>query len=321
MAIEPRFSVVVPVFRSRDSIVELVDRIEATFERIDKGDVEIILVDDHSPDDTLEVIETELSGRGNVLLIELGRNFGQSNAVMCGFSKCRGELIFTIDDDLQNPPEVLEDLLENLGDNDVVYGIPKKKKQAKFRNLGSKMINFYFRKLFAVGHSRSSLLLVRKEIVEKLANHRENFVFIDGLIQWYTNRTIAIEVPHEPRKYGKGGFSIRRLVRASFNLFTNFSVAPLQFATIIGALIAFCGFAMGANTAYRALTMDIVVPGWASLFIAVMFLSGIQLLFLGLLGEYLGRLHINNNKMPQFYIRDSKWLGKIDSYEREETTK
>ncbi len=296
----------------------MVDRIEATFRRIDEGEFEIILVDDHSPDDSLEVIKKELQGRSHVMLVELGRNFGQSNAVMCGFSLARGELVFTIDDDLQNPPETLEILLDNIGDNDVLYGIPRKKKQARFRNAGSWMINFYFRKLFHVGHSRSSLMIIRRDIVQKLIEHKENFIFIDGLIQWYTNRTSAVEVPHEPRRYGKGGFSLRRLIRASFNLFTNFSIAPLQFATITGFIIAITGFFAGANTAYRAVTMDVVVPGWASLFIAVLFLSGIQLLFLGLLGEYLGRLHINNNKMPQFYIRNKNWMDSEGDYNESE---
>jgi undecaprenyl-phosphate 4-deoxy-4-formamido-L-arabinose transferase len=280
-----------------------VEHLEVVLERLHAGGWEIILVSDGSPDDTADVIRRELAGHERVLLVELNRNYGQHNAIMCGFSIARGEFVFTIDDDLQSPPEMLERLWQALGEHDVVYGVPARRQHKNYRNLGSSLINLYYRFIFKRRNRISSLRLLRRFIVNQLIAYQGTFVFIDGLIPWSTDRITTVEVEHRVRAHGKGGYSLRRLIRLSFNLFTNFTIFPLHLATFLGLTCALGSFGVGLYYLLKKFLWDIPVSGFTSTIVAITFLSGVQLLSLGIIGEYVGRLHILSNSKPQYHVR------------------
>ena len=300
----PLISVVIPVYRSRDTIVDLVHRLDDIVGTLSDGAYEIILVNDSSPDDTQDVILAELVGHPKVLLVELNRNYGQHNGTMAGFAHCRGAFVFTIDDDLQNPPEGLLTLWNELGDLDVLYGMPGGGKRHRWhRNMGSWLIQRYYRMIFKQDHGVSSARLMRRDIVEAILRFDNSFVYIDGLIAWYTSKVDSITIGHRDREHGKSGYTMGKMVRLATNLFTNFSLFPLQAVMTLGILCGLIAFGIGGYYLVDRLFFSNPIPGFTSTVVLVTFLAGIQLFALGVLGEYLGRLHINNNGKPMYHVR------------------
>lgn len=301
----PRVSVVVPVYRSRDTLRPLVARLRNVLEQV-ASDYEIILVDDGSPDDSWKVItEIVADESSHVVAIELMRNFGQHNALMCGFRHASGEVIITMDDDLQHEPEAIPRLLERLRETeaDLVYGAFAEKHHGCARNFGSALVAWFYRLVFRVPISPTSFRAMRHELVEAILKYDLNFTYIDGLLAWNTQRIDQITVPHHARISGRSGYTLGKLFTLAINVFTNFSLLPLQLASWVGLLAAVAGLFMGTFYVIESLLNRISIPGYASTIVAVMTLGGLQLLALGVIGEYVGRLHLNVNRKPQFTVR------------------
>ncbi len=298
-------SVVIPVYRSEKTIRQLTTRLMATLEARGES-YEIVLVNDGSPDDSWKILE-ELHAEHpeHILAVELMRNYGQHNALMCGFRHARGEFVVTMDDDLQNPPEEIHKLLHEIRSKnlDLVYGSYGCKKHHPLRNISSTLVNGFYRTIFRSPVKVTSFRAIRRELLHSIFAYTLNFTFVDGLLAWNTQRIGKVEVEHLPRAEGRSGYSFGKLLVLAVNLFTNFSLIPLQVVTVCGMISAVGGFLVAAYLLLLWLTSNISVPGYASTIVAVLVLGGFQLLAVGVMGEYLGRLHLNVNRKPQYTKR------------------
>ncbi len=299
-------SIVIPVYNSGESLRPLTTRLLAALEKLHVTH-EIIFVEDGSRDrswDVLQVIQAEHSDR--VICVQLMRNFGQHNALMCGFRHTQGRFVVTLDDDLQNPPEEIGKLLDAIRSQalDVVYGAPDRRKHRTWRNLGSWMVNVVYRTMFKTQVSISSFRIIRREVLEATFSYSLNYTFVDGLLAWNSQRIGEVTVEHHPRKIGRSNYSVPKLVVLALNLFSNFSLLPLQAVSLVGFVIAFTGLLAGAYYVLQFLLSNIAVSGYASTIVSILVLGGVQLLSLGMIGEYLGRLHLNVNRKPQYTIRN-----------------
>jgi undecaprenyl-phosphate 4-deoxy-4-formamido-L-arabinose transferase len=233
------------------------------------------------------------------------RNYGQHNALMCGFRHTCGEYIITMDDDLQNPPEEIPKLVAAIKNSklDLVYGYYGSKSHDMWRNMGSALITFFYRSVFRSSVIPSAFRVINRSLLEGIFSYDLNFTYIDGLLAWNTQRVGEVSVEHHPRTAGRSGYSISKLLLLAFNLFTNFSLVPLQLVSAYGFLVAITGFLVGVYYLCQYMFSNIAVPGYASTIIAILVLGGTQLLALGIMGEYLGRLHLNVNHKPQYTER------------------
>jgi undecaprenyl-phosphate 4-deoxy-4-formamido-L-arabinose transferase len=296
---------VIPVYRSANVLSELVQRLRAVLEH-DRLSYEIIFVDDASPDNSWVVLkELQAKFPDRLVAIQLMRNFGQHNALMCGFRSARGKFIITMDDDLQHPPEEIPKLLQAVEQSqaDLIYGAPNRRQHKRWRNVGSLIVTAFYRMVF---HSRvqpSAFRALRREVVDAILTYSLNYTYIDGLLAWNTQRIGEVEVEHRARAAGRSGYSVGKLLVLAFNLFTNFSLLPLQLVSLGGFLAAAGGLMAASYYLLRYLLAQIEVPGYASVIIAILVLGGLQLLALGIHGEYLGRLHLNVNRKPQYSVR------------------
>lgn len=302
-------SVVIPVYRSEGTLRPLFTRLSRALADTASG-FEVVFVDDASPDGSWHVLEElQRAHPEQITAIRLTRNFGQHNALMCGFREVRGEVVVTMDDDLQNPPEEVPKLLAALAaqELDVVYGRYGTKKHRPWRNAGSWMINAFYRRVFHCEVTLSSFRAIRTAAIANILTYDLNFTFIDGLLAWNTTRIGEVDVEHHARPGGRSGYTLARLATLAFNLFTNFSLLPLQFVSAMGLALAGTGFLSGLWYLVAFFRHQIGVPGYASTITAILVLGGAQLVALGIIGEYLGRLHLNVNRKPQYAVR--KRLG------------
>lgn len=298
-------SVVVPVYNSAGTLNSLLERLTNTLQSIVRR-YEIILVDDGSRDDSWTVIQSLRATYGDRLVaVQLMRNYGQHNALMCGLGMARGAYVVTMDDDLQNPPEEIPKMLAHISREglDLVYGCPPAREHATWRNLGSTLVLHFYRTVFRNPVTPTPFRIMRHHLAHSVLFYDLNFTFLDGLLAWCTNRVGSVEVEHHARKEGHSGYSLGKLVLLALNLYTNFSLIPLQIVSGLGFVTAMSGFLVGIYYLLQYMASNIAVPGFASTIIAILILGGAQLLALGVIGEYLGRLHLNVNRKPQYVIR------------------
>ena len=305
MSQEPiALSVVVPVYNGARSIGDLVGALE-TLEI--PGGIEIILVNDCSRDGSLAVCRDLLAkARVPMIVVNLARNSGEHNAVLTGLRQTRGAHVITMDDDLQNPPGEVARLLRYAQSSgaDVVYTYYAEKQHALWRNLGSHFTNRVANLLLDKPRDLylSSFRCMSAFLVEQIVRYSGPFPYIDGLILQATQSIDRIEVAHLPRATGRSNYNFRRLTRLWLNMFVNFSVMPLRLSTFAGFALSVLG-ALGTLWVIGEALVSETPPGWASLSVAVLLLSGVQLVILGLIGEYLGRLYLTLNGKPQAVIR------------------
>ena len=297
-------SIVIPVYNGADSIGELVEALEAL---AIPGGHEIVLVNDGSPDNSLAVCEALVAkAKVPITLIDHARNYGEHNAVMTGLRHTRGAHVINMDDDLQNPPEEVARLLAYAQETaaDVVYTYYDEKQHARWRNLGSEFTNrvasFVLDK--PKGLYLSSFRCMSAFLVGEITRYEGPFPYIDGLILQVTQRIDRLLVRHLPRAVGRSNYTLRRLLRLWTSMFVNFSVMPLRISTLTGFALSVMGGLGGLATIVDAL-LSAEPPGWASLFVALLLLSGVQLMILGIVGEYLGRLYLTANGKPQAVVR------------------
>jgi len=300
-------SIVIPVYNGAATIGRLVDELARLSVN---GGLEIVLVNDGSCDNSADVCEALVSKyQVPITFINLSRNFGEHNAVMAGLHHDRGEYVITMDDDLQNPPSEVVKLYEfaRASDYDVVYTSFQSKEHNSFRNFGSWLTNraadFLLDK--PKGLYLSSFRCMNAFTVEQIRKYTGPFSYIDGLVLQVTQKIGTIEVVHLPRKVGKSNYTFRKLVHLWLNMFVNFSIMPLHISTVGGIVLSTLGL-LGVIEQTLEYFFWHKPQGWATIVCIILIFSGAQLFILGLIGEYIGRLHLTSNRKPQFVIRTIK---------------
>lgn len=301
----PTVSVVVPVFNGERSLPELVARLSDVLASLTSAH-EIILVDDGSRDDSWQTIEKLARERPAVRGLQLMRNYGQHNALLAGTRSARFELIVTMDDDLQHRPEVLGQLLDALEpDVDLVYGRPAEEAHDRWRNVSSRLLRFSLGVTlgFDVARKASALRLFRAQLRDAFGTTSDAFVSLDVLLTWATERSVAVVVPMDERKYGRSNYSFFRLAGLALTTITSYSTRPLRFVTWLGFSLALFGVGLLAFVIGRLLILGYSVPGFPLLASAISIFSGAQLFALGVVGEYLGRIHFRTMNRPPYALR------------------
>ena len=305
MTDEPALSIVVPVHNGHATIGLLVEEVSAI--NVDGG-LEVVLVDDGSTDGSPAVCE-ELTCTASVpvTLVAHARNYGEHNALMTGLRHARGDYIVTMDDDLQNPPGEVKRLYEYCrdGDFDVVYTRFAEKRHAVWRNLGSWFANRTADLVLdkPEGLYLSTFRCMQRFMAEEVCRYKGPFPYIDGLIFQVTGNVGSLTVEHLPRAENKSRYSLNRLVRLWLVIMVNFSVVPLRLSTFLGLVMSGFGFTGIMWVLFEYLFLGIEVVGWPSLMLVMLLFSGLQLLILGLAGEYLGRIYLTVNARPQAVVR------------------
>lgn len=307
----PALTFVVPLFYSAETIVSLVKEIEGL---VVEGGHELVLVNDGSRDGTAGLCrELVREARIPITLVNHARNYGEHNAVLTGYRHARGAFIVNIDDDGQNPPREALRLWEHAKREnlDVVYGHYAEKKHSPFRNFGSWLTNRLTDWVLdkPSGFYLSSFRCVSAFVAREVARYDGPYPYIDGLILQVTQDIGAVEVHHAERAAGSSGYNLRRLLRLWASTFVNFSIMPLRLATLLGLVMAIGGLAGLAVVFYLRLTNQGPDYGWGTLMGALLVFSGTQLVMLGLIGEYLGRMFLTVNRRPQATVREVRRGG------------
>ena len=303
-----KISVVIPVFNSANSIMKLYERLTDIISLLTKY-YEIIFINDASQDDSSNVIHSIAENDSNVICIDLNKNYGQHNALLCGIRQAKYEFIVTLDDDLQNPPEEIPKLLEKLDQGyDVVYGYPKNEQHGLFRNIASMITKMALKTTMGVSIARhvSAFRVFRTGLRDSFSDYKGSFISIDVLLSWGTNSFSAIPVNHEQRAEGKSNYTVRKLINHALNMITGFSVLPLQIASIMGIVLSIFGLFVLIYVVGRFLLQGSPMPGFPFIASIISIFSGAQLLAIGIIGEYLARMHFRTMDKPQYLIKYHK---------------
>lgn len=301
-------SIVIPCYRSAEMLEGVVADIGREMDNLkDKYRWELILVNDCSPDNTFEVIRRLCEKHKNICGVNLARNFGQHAALMAGFHQVKGDYLVCMDDDGQTPADAIGDLLQGLEEgSDVVYARYEHKHHNAFRNFGSRVNDLMLK--FMLGKPSdlyvSSFFAARRFIVDEMLRYQNAYPYVIGLVLRATRNIKNVTVEHRDRKTGESGYTLGKLLGLWFNGFTAFSEKPLRLATMIGTGCAFLGFLYGLYTIIKKLVNPLVPIGFSSLMSAIMFIGGMLMLMVGLVGEYIGRMYICMNNAPQYVVRE-----------------
>ena len=302
-----RISVVIPVYRSEAILPELVRRLGPVLVAIAES-FELILVNDCSPDRSWDAICDLARQYSWVRPINLMRNYGQHNALLCGIRTARYDVVVTMDDDLQHPPEEIPKLLDVLaGGYDVVYGTPEQEQHGLGRDFASWVTKLALQNVMGAEIARkvSAFRAFRAQVGRAFAHYEGSFVSIDVLLTWGTNRFASVPVTHRPREQGTTGYTFRKLMTHAMNMMTGFSTLPLQMASLNGFLFTLFGLAVLAYVVIRYFVHGGSVPGFPFLASIIALLSGAQLFALGIIGEYLARMHFRSMQKPPYVVRES----------------
>lgn len=299
-------SAIVPVYRSAPILPELHRRLSAALALLAER-YEIILVEDGGGDGSWDVIEELARQDDHVRGIRMSRNYGQHNALLCGIRQAQFPVIVTLDDDLQNPPEEIAKMLAVLDAGaDVVYGTPLNEQHGFLRNQSSRITKLALQSAMGAETARnvSAFRVFRTRIRDAFETYRGPYVSIDVLLTWGTTRFAHVAVRHEPRQVGKSTYTVRKLVTHAFNMMTGFSTLPLQVASMVGFLFTLLGFALLIFVLVSYLVNGSAVPGFAFLASMIAIFSGAQLFALGIIGEYLARMHFRAMDRPTYLVRE-----------------
>ncbi len=304
-SLHPGLSVVIPAYRSPGTLGRVCEELQRHVAPLVAA-FEVIFVDDGSGDGTWASIQRLAATRSWVRGLTLLRNYGQHNALLAGLRQARLPLILTIDDDLQNPPDQVPTLLAALTDDvDLVYGTPMEEPQSRWRNLASTATKRAMATALGpdVFPRPSAFRLFRRELVSAADTVNDPYISIDVLLSWATSRIIDVPVQFRARDAGRSGYTVRKLVRHALNMITGYSTRPLQWVSAFGLLIALVGFALLALVVVSYLLNGRQVAGFTFLAAALCLFSGVQLLSLGGVGEYIGRMHFRTMGKPPYVVR------------------
>lgn len=303
----PDVSVVVPVFNGEATVARTVADVRAAF--AGKASLEVVLIDDGSSDASAAACSRlAADGMGRTVFVRLARNFGEHNAVMAGLRHAAGAYAVIIDDDLQHDPADAVRLFEAAqdGGKDLVYGALTTREHSWWRNAGSRLNGWMATLLLGKppGLYLSSFKCMSRWLVDEVCRYKGPYPYIDGLALRCTANLTSIQVSHRPRAEGRSGYTVRKLLRLWLSVFVNFSVLPLRLSAGLGFSMVGLGALLAFEAVAERLLGRAVPPGWSYLAVIILVFSGVQLLILGLLGEYLGRLYMASSETPQYAVRE-----------------
>lgn len=307
-------SVVIPCYRTPGGLDRVCDELLRHVAPLAK-DLELILVDDGSPDDTWDRIVEVVHVYDWVRGVRLSRNYGQHNALLAGLRAASHPVVVTMDDDLQNPPREVPHLVAALDDRtDLVYGSPVAETQTAFRNLASVGTKRLMSKLLGpeVNAKMSAFRVFRRRLLSASQVTNDPYVSIDVLLSWATTRITVVEVEFDRRDTGRSGYTVSKLIRHAFNMVTGYSIRPLRLASGLGFAISSFGFVLLAYVLIRFAIEPSDVEGFTFLATAISLFSGVQLLSLGVVGEYLARVHFRTIGRPAYAVQDEIGASSFD---------
>ena len=299
------FSIVIPVYNSEKSLENLCNRIHKVF-NLRKEFYEIVLVDDCSKDNSWYVMNSLRKYNSNIKIVQLMSNFGQHNAILCGLNYISGKYVITMDDDLQNPPEEIPKLIDEIKKGyDAVIGALEIKQDTMIKNTASAAMRFLMRKIFNMPADLkfSSFRIMTCEIANEVKNFKTPYPFIGGMIFSLTQNITNVKVKHEKRKYGTSTYNYGKLINLAFNLIINYTSLPLKMLTFIGILVSILSFSLGLFFIIQKLVYQIAVPGWTTVVVLISFFNGLLLLTIAIMGEYLSRIIGEVSGRRQYVVR------------------
>jgi undecaprenyl-phosphate 4-deoxy-4-formamido-L-arabinose transferase len=299
-------SIVIPVHNGAATLAQLAARIQAVMSARNVP-FEIMFVNDGSSDDSWLALRRLVERYPFVRAIDLMRNYGQHNAILCGLRLARYDVSVTMDDDLQNPPEEIPKLLAALGaEFDVVYGVPEVQQHGFGRDFASEITKITLSGPMGASAARnaSAFRALRTRLRDGFAGYQGPWVFLDALLTWSTNRFSSVRVRHEARNTGRSGYNFRKLLKHGMNMMTGFSALPLQIASLVGFTFTVFGFATLVYVVARYFLNGQNVPGFAFLASMIAIFSGAQMFAIGIIGEYLSRIHFRTMGQPAATIRE-----------------
>ena len=297
-------SIIIPVYNSQDCLDQLQKKINKEIEH----DHEIIFVNDESEDNSWQVIKNIADNNKDIIGINLLKNVGQDNAIMAGLSFAKGSFIIIMDDDLQHDPTDIINLYNKCIEGyDVVYGNFSKKKQKLWKNFGS-WLNGKFASIFIKKPKNiyiSPFKVIKKNIVDQILKFNRPFPYVDGIIFSLTSNITQIDIKHYHRSEGKSNYSISNSLTIFVNHLTGYSILPLRIVTFLGLIFATIGSVLTIYLIIDYFSRHYIPEGWTSLMVVLLFVGGIIMFSLGIIGEYIGRLYLLMNSKPQYIIKDT----------------
>ena len=308
-----KISFVIPCYGSEHAIQNVISDIKKTVS--EHNPYEIICVNDCSPDNVYSVLEKAAGEDENIKVINLARNFGQHCALMAGFHYVTGDIVVCLDDDGQTSPIDCYKLIEALNDCvDIAFAKYPSKKENVFRLFGSWTAKKMGQWLCSLPPKIefNSYFACKRFIINEVVKYDNAYPFIDGLLIRVSNKIVNIDIEHHEREYGKSGYSLRKLISLWMNEFTSFSVKPLRIATVCGSLLSLSSLLYAVYIIIKKMLNADMPIGYSSIMCAILFVGGMLMIMLGLIGEYIGRIYIVLNKSPQFVIRNTLNIEKKD---------
>lgn len=307
-----KISVVIPCFNAEKTLAELVHRITIT---LDGSLHEIILINDASTDKTWPAIRELVSKQNTVKGINLMKNFGQHAAILCGLNYVSGDIIVTMDDDLQHPPEEISKLVHFLESDlnaDAVLGIPVDPKKSLIKRLGSNFFNRISTKILNKPRDLklSSFRALRRNLVDEIKTNQTTNPAFGSLLLHYTRSVKSVEVQHTKRNFGSSGYGMGKSISLFLNAVLNYSTLPLKIVSNIGIISSFTGFGLAIFYLFKYFIGDITVPGWTTIIVLLLFFFGLILFSIGIIGEYLIRIIREVNHTRQYVIKETAGFPK-----------
>jgi dolichol-phosphate mannosyltransferase len=301
------FSVVVPIFNEEEVLSPFYERLKNVMNSLNE-DYEIIFVNDGSTDHSMEALLKLRQSDLNVKIIEFSRNFGHQIAITAGLDHTNGQAIIIMDGDLQHPPEVIPKLIQKWKEGyEVVYTVKKETKDAGFfKNISASVFYSLMNKIgnIRIPKHGADFRLVDQKVLESLKLLRERSRFMRGLVNWVGYSQTSVEFEADARYAGATKYSLKRMIQFALDGITSFSSFPLRISTYFGFLVSAMSFLYAAFAIYARLFTQIALPGWTSILVAVLFLGGVQLITIGLLGEYIGRIYDEVKQRPLYLIKN-----------------
>ncbi len=299
-------SVIIPIYNEAENILELYERLSASIEALSSKH-ELIFIDDGSTDDSLNILKGLQTKDKKIRIIRLTRNFGQQSAVLAGFRHCKGETIIQLDADLQNPPEEISKLIKKLNEGyDVVSGIRKNRQDQFFRKACSSFLIKLISKLMGknIKLDISSFRVMKRSVVEKINQCNDKSKFLSALVSWMGVSSAQVEVEHSKRLHGETKYTPGTLIKLAIDIITGYSRLPLRMVTYLGFLGATLGFMLMIFLLFQRYVRGIMYDGLTVLTALFSLLAGVQLLSIGILGEYIGRIYSQVQNRPDYVIEE-----------------